>query len=93
MPEKRVITAIFLLAATVLPPFSGNSLADKRNEGLFNRYIFLVKVVTPSGPRALTGFRMKGSEIFIDYSAGSGSVPGLVTCCGEIRLASRSNQR
>jgi hypothetical protein len=78
MPERRVITAFFLLAATVLPPFSGNSLADKRNEGLFNRYIFLVKVVTPSGPRALTGFRMKGVKGIITALHGVADATGAI---------------
>src|SRR5215471_352493 len=40
-----------------------------------------------------TGLRMKGPEIFIGYSAGSGPVPGLGAPRGAILLAKRSNQR
>src|SRR5208282_1593435 len=42
-----------------------------------------------------TGFRMKGSEMFIDYTTGPGSTPmgaWLVAGCRANRLASRSNQ-
>jgi hypothetical protein len=37
-----------------------------------------------------TGFRMKGSAIFIDYTAGTGSAPGFRFFAN--RDASRSNQ-
>ena len=42
-----------------------------------------------------TGFRMNGSEIFIDHSAGSGPVLTRIRSafrCGENRVARRSNQ-
>ena len=39
------------------------------------------------------GLRMKGSEMFTDYSAGTGAEPGLLSRPRVSRLARRSNQR
>src|SRR5208282_2224691 len=53
------------------------------------------KATVPARNTAMTrsvvaiGLRMKGSEIFMAYPAGTGSDPGRVPCLPENRLASR----
>ena len=46
-------------------------------------------------PRSVVaiGLRMKGSEIFMAHSAGTGSALGPTSCCREKRRAKRSNHR
>src|ERR1035441_5851424 len=53
------------------------------------------KVIATTRSVVATGLRMKGSEIFIDYSTGTGSAAAGAqgaSVRGQIRCASRSNQ-
>jgi hypothetical protein len=73
----------------------GNSTCGSGDTGSSRYAAAPANVIATTRSVVATGFRMKGSAIFIDYSAGTGSAPAGIMAAsvrGEIRAASRSNQ-
>jgi len=73
----------------------GNSTSGSGDTGSIRYAVAPPSVMAATRSVVATGFRMKGSEIFIGYPAGAGSAPAgtwIASCRCEIRAASRSNQ-
>jgi len=73
----------------------GNSTSGSGDTGSSRYAAAPANVIATTRSVVATGFRMKGSEIFIDYVTGTGSTPaGTLLAAGfrENRDARRSNQ-
>ncbi len=71
----------------------GKSTRGRGDTGRSRKATAPAKVMAMRRSVVATGLRMKGSEIFMAYLAGTGSAPGLISRPRENRLAKRSNQR
>ena len=92
---EEAIVAGLAPGRPALTEMVGNSTSGSGDTGSSRYAAAPANVIATNRSVVATGFRMKGSEIFIVYPAGTGSAPAgtvLVSARRENRCASRSNQ-